>query len=233
PAVQSCTTSVPSSLHTTYIKSARRTWARPHQARRRLSHVGGSRRPGHARDPLRVRLGQPAPPRSHPPSRPRPSNRLGGAALLTAPPRQPPRAVSSGVLGAGFERERERMVDEQIARRGITDARVLQAMRRVPRHRFVEEPLRDRAYGDHPLPNGVLGLADEARFDRILVAAGGPGVPPPLFEQLDEGGRMVLPLGDAEGQILTLVERVGGEMRTRAFGDCMFVPLVGKYAWES
>jgi len=44
---------------------------------------------------------------------------------------------------------------------------------------------------------------------------------------------MVLPLGDAEGQILTLVERVGGEMRTRAFGDCMFVPLVGKYAWES
>jgi len=62
--------------------------------------------------------------------------------------------VSSGVLGAGFERERERMVDEQIARRGITDARVLQAMRRVPRHRFVEEPLRDRAYGDHPLPIG-------------------------------------------------------------------------------
>src|SRR5206468_2043783 len=227
-------------------------------------------------------------------------------------PAAPPRALRSGVLGAGFERERERMVDEQIARRGITDARVLQAMRRVPRHRFVEEPLRDRAYGDHPLPigeqqtisqpyivalmtsllalhgtekvlevgtgsgyqtavlaelarrvcsierlgplaarartlieglgytnvwirvgNGALGWSDEAPFDRILVAAGGPGVPPPLFEQLAEGGRMVLPLGDAEGQILTLVERVGGEMRTRAFGDCMFVPLVGKYAWES
>ncbi len=219
--------------------------------------------------------------------------------------------MSSGVLGAGFERERERMVDEQIARRGITDARVLQAMRRVPRHRFVEEPLRDRAYGDHPLPigeqqtisqpyivalmtsllalsgtekvlevgtgsgyqtavlaelarrvcsierlgplaarararleglgytnvwvrvgNGALGWSDEAPFDRILVAAGGPGVPPPLFEQLAEGGRMVLPLGNAEGQILTLVERVSGEMRTRPCGDCTFVPLVGKYAWE-
>ena len=215
------------------------------------------------------------------------------------------------MLGVGFERERERMVDEQLVRRGITDTHVLEAMRRVPRHRFVEEALRDRAYGDHPLPigeqqtisqpymvglmtsllglagtekvlevgtgsgyqtavlaglarrvcsiervgllatraralleglgylnvwvrvgNGTLGWPDEAPFDRILVAAGGPSVPPPLFEQLADGGRMVLPLGDAEGQTLTLVERVGSEMRTRAFGDCMFVKLVGKYAWE-
>jgi len=215
------------------------------------------------------------------------------------------------VLGVDFERERERMVDEQLVRRGITDTHVLEAMRRVPRHRFVEEALRDRAYGDHPLPigeqqtisqpymvglmtsllglagtekvlevgtgsgyqtavlaglarrvcsiervgllatraralleglgylnvwvrvgNGTLGWPDEAPFDRILVAAGGPSVPPPLFEQLADGGRMVLPLGDAEGQTLTLVERVGSEMRTRSFGDCTFVKLVGKYAWE-
>ena len=54
----------------------------------------------------------------------------------------------------GFERERERMVEEQLARRGITDERVLAAMRKVPRHRFVEEALADRAYGDHPLPIG-------------------------------------------------------------------------------
>src|SRR2546428_1544617 len=54
----------------------------------------------------------------------------------------------------GFERERERMVEEQLVRRGITDARVLDAMRRVPRHLFVEEALRERAYGDHPLPIG-------------------------------------------------------------------------------
>ncbi|HYS16325.1 MAG TPA: protein-L-isoaspartate O-methyltransferase, partial [Candidatus Binatia bacterium] len=44
------------------------------------------------------------------------------------------------------------MVEEQLAHRGITDERVLAAMRRVPRHLFVEEPLRDRAHGDHPLP---------------------------------------------------------------------------------
>ena len=66
------------------------------------------------------------------------------------------RAVGTG---AGWQearagRERERMVEEQLVRRGVTDPRVLDAMRRIPRHRFVEEALRDRAYGDHPLPIG-------------------------------------------------------------------------------
>jgi protein-L-isoaspartate(D-aspartate) O-methyltransferase len=49
---------------------------------------------------------------------------------------------------------RERMVAEQVAARGVADTRVLEAMRRVPRHRFVEEALRERAYGDYPLPIG-------------------------------------------------------------------------------
>jgi protein-L-isoaspartate(D-aspartate) O-methyltransferase len=80
--------------------------------------------------------------------------------------------------------------------------------------------------------NGTLGWVDEAPFDRIVVTAGGPSMPPPLFEQLVEGGRMVLPLGDQTSQTLTLVENVGGQMRTRACGDCSFVPLVGKYAWK-
>ena len=204
------------------------------------------------------------------------------------------------------------MVDEQLARRGITDERVLAAMRRVPRHLFVDEALRDRAYGDHPLPigeqqtisqpyivglmtsllaleggekvldvgtgsgyqtavlaalarrvcsierlpalsarargiieglgitnvwirvgNGALGWPDEAPFDRILVAAGGPTVPPPLFQQLAPGGRMVLPIGDATNQTLTLVENVNGQMKTTSYGDCSFVKLVGKYAWDA
>src|ERR1051326_2889882 len=55
---------------------------------------------------------------------------------------------------AAFERERARMVDEQIAARGIGDERVLAAMRKVPRHLFVDEALRERAYGDHALPIG-------------------------------------------------------------------------------
>src|SRR5204863_208865 len=81
--------------------------------------------------------------------------------------------------------------------------------------------------------SGTLGWPDEAPFDRILVTAGGPGVPPPLFQQLAESGRMVLPIGDAENQRLTVVEKAGGEMRMREAGECKFVKLVGKYAWEA
>src|SRR5207249_10966608 len=80
--------------------------------------------------------------------------------------------------------------------------------------------------------SGTLGWPDEAPFDRILVTAGGPAVPPPLFQQLAEGGRMVVPIGDPANQVLTLVEKVGGEMKTRECGECKFVKLVGKYAWE-
>src|SRR5437667_127388 len=58
-------------------------------------------------------------------------------------------------LGDGvFSRERDKMVEEQLVRRGVTDERVLAAMRRIPRHRFVDEGLQHRAYGDHPLPIG-------------------------------------------------------------------------------
>ena len=70
--------------------------------------------------------------------------------MLEAPlPRDP---VGPGA--ARYVRERERMVEEQLVRRGITEPRVLDAMRKVPRHLFVEEALRDRAYGDYPLPIG-------------------------------------------------------------------------------
>src|SRR5687767_14431790 len=62
--------------------------------------------------------------------------------------------MSAGGVSTAFERDRTRMVDEQIVRRGLADERVLAAMRRVPRHLFVDEALRDRAYGDHALPIG-------------------------------------------------------------------------------
>ena len=51
-----------------------------------------------------------------------------------------------------FKKARERMVETQIAGRGIQDERVLEAMRKVPRHMFVDEALREQAYNDHPLP---------------------------------------------------------------------------------
>lgn len=54
-----------------------------------------------------------------------------------------------------LRRNRERMVREQIEARGITDERVLEAMRRVPRHQFVDEALQLQSYGDHPVPIGL------------------------------------------------------------------------------
>jgi protein-L-isoaspartate(D-aspartate) O-methyltransferase len=210
-----------------------------------------------------------------------------------------------------FGRERDRMVQEVVAR-GVSDPRVLEAMRRVPRHRFVDDALQDQAYGDHPLPigdgqtisqpfivarmtellglagrekvleigtgcgyqaavlaelaarvcsverlprlagrarqtleslgytnvwvrtaNGTFGWPDEAPFDRILVAAGGPAVPPPLFEQLAEGGRMVMPVGSADSQKLSVIEKRSGEMRVTEDSGCVFVKLIGKYAWQN
>jgi protein-L-isoaspartate(D-aspartate) O-methyltransferase len=80
--------------------------------------------------------------------------------------------------------------------------------------------------------NGTFGWPDEAPFDRILVAAGGPAVPPPLFAQLAEGGLMVMPVGGPDTQRLQLIEKVRDEMRVTDDSGCVFVPLIGKYAWE-
>ncbi len=222
------------------------------------------------------------------------------------------------VPGAGrsgeqrYARERERMVAGQLVARGIADARVLDAMGKVPRHFFVDEALRDRAYGDHPLPigegqtisqpfmvarmtellqltgrekvleigtgsgyqaavlsqlaarvcgveriaklatraretledmgidnvwvrtaNGTFGWPDEAPFDRILVAAGGPAVPPPLLQQLAEGGRMIIPVGTTDTQRLQVIDMVGGQPQVTEDSGCVFVKLIGKYAWEA
>src|SRR5437773_7871691 len=80
--------------------------------------------------------------------------------------------------------------------------------------------------------SGTLGWPDEAPFDRIIVTAGGPAVPPPLFEQLAPDGRMVPPIGDTEAQTLTRVQNVFGLMKRNSPGDSKFVPLVGNFARE-
>lgn len=203
------------------------------------------------------------------------------------------------------------MVERQIAARGILDPRVLEAMRTVPRHRFVEERFAEFAYQDTPLPigegqtisqpyivalmaealslketdrvlevgagsgyaaavlshlarevltverwpelaeraarvlrelgcdnvrvevaNGSLGWPSEAPFDAIVSTAAGPRVPEPLIEQLSpEGGRLVIPVGDREGQILTRITRRGDALHRENLGDVRFVPLIGAHAW--
>lgn len=222
---------------------------------------------------------------------------------------------NAGAVAVGaqrYARERERMVAEHLVKRGVADARVLDAMRSVPRHVFVDEGLRDKAYEDYPLPigegqtisqpfmvarmtellrltgrekvleigtgcgyqaavlarlasrvctveriprlagrargtleavgasnvwvrtaNGTFGWPDEAPFDRVVVTAGGPSVPPPLFAQLAEGGRMVIPVGSEDSQKLLVVDKIAGEQKITEDSGCVFVKLIGKYAWEA
>ena len=80
--------------------------------------------------------------------------------------------------------------------------------------------------------DGTLGLPEFAPFHAILVGASAPAIPAPLAAQLAEGGRMILPVGDAENQELRLLERIGEGYRTRALDPCRFVPLVGSHGWR-
>lgn len=209
------------------------------------------------------------------------------------------------------KRQRERMVADQLAARGIVDARVLAVMGELPRHLFVEEALARQAYGDNPLPigegqtisqpyvvalmsellqvspgmkvleigtgsgyqaavlarlgadvhtveripslcskarerllgmgmfnvhvkldDGTLGWPSAAPFDRILVTAGGPELPPPLLEQLAVGGRLVMPLGDARrSQCLILACRTETGIVREDLCPVTFVDLVGRHGW--
>lgn len=206
---------------------------------------------------------------------------------------------------------RERMVENQIKARGITDERVLQVMRKVPRHLFIDPALRDQAYGDYPLPigegqtisqpyivalmtealelkghervleigtgsgyqtailaelalwvytieryaflqerakkilfelgyrnisfkigDGTLGWQEASPFDAIIVTAGAPQIPPPLIEQLAEGGRIVIPVGDEFSQILVKGVKRGGVLHTKNLEPVRFVKLIGMYGFK-
>jgi len=206
---------------------------------------------------------------------------------------------------------RERMVETQIKARGLKDERVIKAMLKVPRHLFVDEALRDQAYGDFPLPigegqtisqpyivalmtealelkgnervleigtgsgyqtailaelalwvytierfptllerakkvlnelgyknisfkldDGTLGWKEASPFDAIIVTAASPDIPPPLVEQLAEGGRMVIPVGDEFSQTLIKGVKRRGKLHTKALEPVRFVKLVGAYGFK-
>lgn len=224
--------------------------------------------------------------------------------------------VVLSVLGCGspqpaqdFDGQRRAMVEQQLRARDITSARVLDAMRKVPRHLFVPEAQRRDAYGDYPVPighgqtisqpyivafmtqaldvqptdrvleigtgsgyqaavlawigarvtslerqaslipparariealapslagsveireaDGSLGDPDGAPWDGIIVTAAAPAVPDALREQLRDGGRLVIPVGSRDRQLLTIVTRHGDEWLERSDGYCVFVPLIG------
>lgn len=79
--------------------------------------------------------------------------------------------------------------------------------------------------------DGSMGIPDEAPFDRIIVTAAAPGVPAPLFEQLTEGGIIVIPIGGRWEQDLVRVTKKSGKELKDFLGGCRFVPLIGKYGF--
>ncbi len=225
--------------------------------------------------------------------------------------RNAPEALNISSSGADPDAaRREQMVQSQLLQRGIRDERVLQAMARVPRHEFVADPYRDRAYDDNPLPigegqtisqpyivalmlellasspektilevgtgsgyqtallaelshhvysierhpelavqaeevlqrlgyrniaievgDGSSGLPARAPFDGIIVSAAAPQFPQALFAQLREGGRLVIPIGPAEAQLLQLITKEQGRAVISHQVACRFVPLVGEQGY--
>jgi protein-L-isoaspartate(D-aspartate) O-methyltransferase len=200
----------------------------------------------------------------------------------------------------------------ELQAKGIRDLAVLKAISEVPRHLFVPEGVRHRAYEDSALPisggqtisqpwvqarslelarlsgrervlevgtgsgyqtallsrladqvfsieripalaqsakaaltlagarnvsvmtgDGTLGWRPYGPYDAIIVAAASPQVPQPLLEQLAPGGRLIIPVGDRESQVLHLVTRavVGDQIESRTVSDVRFVPLLGQFGF--
>ena len=83
------------------------------------------------------------------------------------------------------------------------------------------------------LADGSLGDPVGAPWDGIIVTAAAPSIPDALREQLTDGGRLVIPVGTRDRQILTMVTRHGQEWTERPDGACVFVPLIGAGGFEA
>jgi protein-L-isoaspartate(D-aspartate) O-methyltransferase len=79
--------------------------------------------------------------------------------------------------------------------------------------------------------DGSKGLEEYSPYDGIIVTAGAPEIPKSLVEQLNEKGRIVIPVGNSFSQDLLLGTKEKGKLKISNYGGCVFVPLVGKYGW--
>ncbi len=79
--------------------------------------------------------------------------------------------------------------------------------------------------------DGTLGSPEDAPFDAVLVAAAAPAVPAPLVEQLAEGGRLVIPVGQSDKQMLLRIRKSAREILEEKLFVCQFVPLRGRHGW--
>jgi protein-L-isoaspartate(D-aspartate) O-methyltransferase len=83
------------------------------------------------------------------------------------------------------------------------------------------------------LGDGTIGWREYAPYDAILVSAGAPSIPQPLLDQLAEGGRLLIPVGDREEQRLILAERRNGQVEISDGASVRFVPLLGSHGWSA
>ena len=101
-----------------------------------------------------------------------------------------------------FDEDRERMVAAQLAARGIADGRVLEAMRRVPRHLFVDPTLRAQAYEDTPLPIGARQTISQPYMVALMSEA----------LELADGGDHVLEVGTGSGYQTAVLAELGARV---------------------
>ncbi|MFQ6009892.1 MAG: protein-L-isoaspartate(D-aspartate) O-methyltransferase [Candidatus Aenigmatarchaeota archaeon] len=80
--------------------------------------------------------------------------------------------------------------------------------------------------------DGSQGLKKNAPYDRIIVTCACPEMIEPLVEQLKEGGKMVIPVGDRYMQHMLVVTKKKGKIKKKDMGRFMFVPLIGKYGFK-
>ncbi len=214
--------------------------------------------------------------------------------------------LSACGFAADYAAQRERMVAEEIAAYGVSDPRILQAMRSTPRHEFVPAGFREFAYHDAALPigdrqtisppfvvaymtqeldpqptdrvleigtgsgyqaavlsplvrevytieiverlaqraertlqrlgyenihiragDGYRGWPEAAPFDKIIVTCSTEEIPPPLVEQLREGGLMIIPVGERYQQNLFRITKRDGQLQRQPLQATLFVPMTG------
>jgi len=100
---------------------------------------------------------------------------------------------------------------------------------------FASQNLKKAGYGHRVsvfFGNGSLGLPKFAPFDKICVTCASPDVPPPLVEQLKEGGKMVIPLGSVLQDLYLIEKTRSGGIRKERKCAVSFVPLIGKYGFR-
>ena len=136
-----------------------------------------------------------------------------------------------------YQPARDRMVETQIVRRGVRDARVLAALRRVPREAFVEEGFRETAYEDGPLPIGSGQTISQPFIVARMAEAAAIGEGDRVLEIGTGSGYAAAVLGELGAQVFTierhaeLAERAGERLRESGYGNVSVKVGDGTKGW--